>query len=89
MNNIISPALSNYNGDFQRRLRQYDWANGFKDLSTGFMSSGETFMDMEELEMCHFCGKGIRALDDVTVQLLNHVLQRELYSTSHRNKFSL
>jgi len=35
-------------------------------------------MDLEELEMCHICGKEIKALDDMTVHLLNYVLQREL-----------
>lgn len=65
-----------HNGsDFQCRLQQHDWTNVFKDPSIEPMSSGETFTDVEELEMCNFCGKWIKALDEMTVHLLNHVLQ--------------
>lgn len=64
--------------DFQRHLQQLDWTSGFKDPSIESTSSGETFTDVEELEMCNLCGKEITALDEMTVHMSNHILQRDM-----------
>ncbi|KFH64704.1 hypothetical protein MVEG_09436 [Podila verticillata NRRL 6337] len=48
------------------------------------MSSGETFTDVEELEMCNLCGKEITALDEMTVHLLKHILQRDMVTFKNR-----
>ncbi|KAF9392460.1 hypothetical protein CPC16_003289 [Podila verticillata] len=36
------------------------------------------FTDVEELEMCNLCCKEITALDEMTVHLLKHILQRDM-----------